>query len=56
MLMQAPLIPQVMSAADTRNFSNLPMPNPYEIPGLLPQYAMPPDQQDDPENWQFLDF
>ena len=53
---QAPLIPHVTSPADTRNFSNLPLPSPFDIPGLLPQYAMPPDQQDDPENWQFLDF
>jgi len=53
---RAPLIPHVVSAADTRNFSNLPLPSPFDIPGLLPQYAMPPDQQDDPENWQFLDF
>jgi len=53
---QAPLIPQVASAADTRNFTSLPFPNPADLPGLFPSAALPPEQQTDPEGWQFLDF
>ncbi|KAF8337569.1 kinase-like domain-containing protein [Cantharellus anzutake] len=53
---EAPLVPQVMSADDTRNFVRLPYPKPMELPGLFPESALPPELQSDPHEWQFLDF
>lgn len=36
---RAPLIPVVTSSADTRNFTNLPLPDPSDLPGLIPSLA-----------------
>lgn len=53
---RAPLIPQVSSAADTRNFSNLPLPNSVDIPGLVPTAMPPPQERFDPFAHSFTDF
>ncbi|KAF8754258.1 Extension Ser/Thr-type protein kinase [Rhizoctonia solani] len=45
---RAPLIPQVLSASDTRNFSNLPLPASADIPGLVPSAMPPPEERFDP--------
>ncbi|KDQ16230.1 hypothetical protein BOTBODRAFT_30951 [Botryobasidium botryosum FD-172 SS1] len=53
---RAPLIPHVQSPSDTRNFTNLPHPDPRDLPGLYPSAAPPPEDQDDPQGFLFLDF
>lgn len=53
---RAPLIPQVLSAGDTRNFSNLPLPLPSEIPGLMPAAMPPPQERLDPYAYSFTEF
>ncbi|KAG8684738.1 serine/threonine protein kinase, AGC [Ceratobasidium sp. 394] len=52
----APLIPQVSSAGDTRNFSNLPLPHPGDIPGLIPSAMPPPQERLDPYAYSFTEF
>jgi len=58
---QAPILPQVTFSGDTRNFSNLPPPNPADIPGLVGDTAPPSpatanEELYDPYADQFLDF
>ncbi|CAE7140101.1 unnamed protein product [Rhizoctonia solani] len=52
----APLIPQVLSASDTRNFSSLPLPSPADIPGLIPSAMPPPGERFDPHSHSFAEF
>ncbi|QRW17660.1 protein kinase A [Rhizoctonia solani] len=53
---RAPLIPQVLSASDTRNFSNLPLPASADIPGLVPSAMPPPEERFDPHAYSFAEF
>ncbi|KAG9090992.1 serine/threonine protein kinase, AGC [Ceratobasidium sp. 392] len=53
---RAPLIPQVSSAGDTRNFSNLPLPHSADIPGLIPSAMPPPQERFDPYAYSFTEF
>ncbi|CAG8599488.1 6483_t:CDS:2, partial [Acaulospora colombiana] len=51
---RAPILPQVMSSGDTRNFSRLPMVNASDIPGLAGEPASL--YANDPYAAQFADF
>ncbi|KAG8936539.1 serine/threonine protein kinase, AGC [Tulasnella sp. 419] len=53
---RAPLIPQVSSPSDTRNFTNLPLPDPTELPGLIPSLANRLHEIPDPTGDIFADF
>ncbi|KAH7342065.1 Pkinase-domain-containing protein [Rhizoctonia solani] len=53
---RAPLIPQVLSASDTRNFSSLPLPSPADIPGLVPSAMPPPGNDSTPTRFRLASF
>ncbi|KAG8958255.1 serine/threonine protein kinase, AGC [Tulasnella sp. 408] len=53
---RAPLIPVVTSSADTRNFTNLPLPDPSDLPGLIPSLTGRLHEIPDPTGDLFANF